>query len=481
MSVEITVEPAPTTPVITVNPAGEVTCTVTYNTQTGSVNNPGGTQGSVQVKNLTGFAGIAPGDEDDVLTVVGGAWASAAPPTGAGVTALTGDVTATGPGSVAATIANDAVTYAKMQNVSAASRLLGRQSGSAGNVQEITIGNGLTMTGTSLAVSDINANVLLGRNNSTGGQPQQITLGTGLTLSGTTLNAATGAADTQVFTTNGTWTNPSPSSNRLVDVLLIGGGGGGGSGRVAANGTSRSGGGGGEAGAIVLFRTSTNRLAASIPVTVGAGGDGGASVPFSAGSANGNDGTAGGKSKFGVVVAPGGDYGTGGSSSTGAGGSTSGNVSFFYSAVDKWIRATGGTGRSTSQGDNAPTSSIEGIPTGGGGGGGISSTDVYYNGGNGGISGDEGYGEPYISSAAPGGVYSGFNNAANNGSNGILAFMNYSGWGGGGGSANGSGGSGGLYGGGGGGGGAGLSGGFPSFDSGAGGAGASGIVVITTY
>ena len=51
---------------------------------------------------------------------------------------LTGDVTGSGTGSFAATIANDAVTYAKMQNVSATDRILGRSSAGAGDVQEIT-------------------------------------------------------------------------------------------------------------------------------------------------------------------------------------------------------------------------------------------------------------------------------------------------------------------------------------------------------
>jgi hypothetical protein len=51
-----------------------------------------------------------------------------------------------------ADIDNDAVTYAKMQNVSSASRLLGRGSaGGSGDVEEITLGSGLSMSGTTLS------------------------------------------------------------------------------------------------------------------------------------------------------------------------------------------------------------------------------------------------------------------------------------------------------------------------------------------
>ena len=53
----------------------------------------------------------------------------------------TGDVT----GATSLTIANDAVTYAKMQNVSATNRILGRDSSGAGVVEEITPANLRTM------------------------------------------------------------------------------------------------------------------------------------------------------------------------------------------------------------------------------------------------------------------------------------------------------------------------------------------------
>jgi hypothetical protein len=61
-----------------------------------------------------------------------------------------GDITVSSSGATW-TIDNDAVTYGKIQNVSATSRLLGRASSGAGDVEEITIGSGLTLTGTTLS------------------------------------------------------------------------------------------------------------------------------------------------------------------------------------------------------------------------------------------------------------------------------------------------------------------------------------------
>ena len=62
---------------------------------------------------------------------------------------LTGDVTGTGTGSFAATIANNAVTYAKIQAASAVAKLIGSNaSGTA--LGEITLGTNLSMAGSTL-------------------------------------------------------------------------------------------------------------------------------------------------------------------------------------------------------------------------------------------------------------------------------------------------------------------------------------------
>jgi hypothetical protein len=62
-----------------------------------------------------------------------------------------GDITVSSSGSVW-TIDNQAVTYAKIQNVTD-NKLLGRSAGSAGSVQEITIGSGISLSGGTLTAS----------------------------------------------------------------------------------------------------------------------------------------------------------------------------------------------------------------------------------------------------------------------------------------------------------------------------------------
>ena len=139
--------------------------------------------------------------------------------TGAGAVqraALTGDVTATA-GSNATTIANDAVTYAKIQNVSATDMLLGRSTSGAGDVEEIactaagraliddanagaqrtTLGLGALATKATIATADIDADAvtyaklqnlatdrLLGRDTASSGDAEELTVGGGIEFTG---------------------------------------------------------------------------------------------------------------------------------------------------------------------------------------------------------------------------------------------------------------------------------------------------------
>jgi hypothetical protein len=103
----------------------------------GNVTNNAQTQAAI-VPNTTPSAG---------QVLVGNAGGTAYAPV-----AMSGDATLASTGAL--TVANDAITYAKMQNASAASVLLGRGSAAgSGNLEEITLGTGLSMSGTTLSAS----------------------------------------------------------------------------------------------------------------------------------------------------------------------------------------------------------------------------------------------------------------------------------------------------------------------------------------
>lgn len=90
---------------------------------------------------------------------------------------LSGDVGGTGATAITTTIATNAVTYAKFQQASVGNVVLARASATAGNYSEVAIG----------------ASQLLGRGAT--GNITAITLGTGLSMSGTTLNATAASGD----------------------------------------------------------------------------------------------------------------------------------------------------------------------------------------------------------------------------------------------------------------------------------------------
>ncbi|MEZ5923919.1 MAG: DUF2793 domain-containing protein [Hyphomicrobiaceae bacterium] len=146
--------------------AGALTATIPNNTVTNAK------AADMATATLKGRATAGSGDPEDltaaqartILNVADGANAYVHPN-------HSGDVTSVGDG--ATTIANDAVTYAKMQNV-AANAVLARAAATSGDVGEVA-----------LAASQI-----LGRG--TTGDIAAITLGTNLSMSGTTLNAAGG-------------------------------------------------------------------------------------------------------------------------------------------------------------------------------------------------------------------------------------------------------------------------------------------------
>lgn len=184
-------------------------------------------------------------------------------------------------------IADDAVTFAKIQN-SAASGLsvVGRSTNSAGDFAEINAANDfevLRRNGTAVGFGTVSA----------------AGLATDSVTTTKILNSAVTAAKmgtqvvmkSQVFTATGTWT--APSSTGGVVITVIGGGGGGGS----SNNLNIQGGQGGDGGRIQAYLSVTPGVAYA--VTVGAGGAG----------SNSTDGASGGTSTFLGVTATGGGGG----------------------------------------------------------------------------------------------------------------------------------------------------------------------------
>jgi hypothetical protein len=253
-----------------------------------------------------------------------------------------GDITVTSSGSIW-TIDNDAVTYAKIQNVTTSSVLLGRATTGAGNIEEIALGSGLTMSGTTLSAA--------------GG-------GGGVTY------------QVDVISGSGTWTKPAFA--KKVSVYLLPGGGGGGSGARRATTSNRCGGAGGSSCGYTSAAFDATYLSSSISVTIGAGGATGSSVTSD--DTNGNNGGNGGATSFGSYLATGvNGYGSGGATSTSA------NATSPFGAAGFLVNVTTIEGRSgTTTTGGSFVSAFLGFNTmmcGGGGAGAAANITTTANGG----------------------------------------------------------------------------------------------------
>lgn len=244
----------------------------------------------------------------------------------------TGDLNWTytdGSGTLNAVIKDDAVTFAKMQNI-ATDRLLGRATASSGNVEEITIG-------------------------------------TGLALSGGALINTVQAADFQQFDASGTWTKPSGfSASALVIMEAWGTGGGGGNG---------AGGSGGAGGSYIRKEMLYSEAASSYAITIVAG------------AIN----TAGGNTTVGSILTA---YGGGrGRTTSGSGGGGGGGAKAVGADGTSSVGGAGGAGGdgygdTGGAGGSGGDAGKGGVDAGGGGStgnpSGLKAGSGYYGGGGGG-------------------------------------------------------------------------------------------------
>ena len=313
--------------------------------------------------------------------------------TGNYITALTGDVTATGPGSVAATIANDAVTTVKILNANVTSAKIAAAAVDLTTQVNSVLpeANGGTnqstyTTGDTLYASASNTLSKL----PIGTAAQVLTVSAGVPAWMTPSAAGASVLNQQVFTSIGanTFTIPVGTVAATVFKFTIVAGGGGGAGGNASD----SGGGGGGGGSCIIKYLSGLTAGNTIIATVGAGGSGGGGA--TAGSNGNSSQIASGTETITSVIAGSGLGGTqdntlryqkggkgGSTSAPGAPGDinidgTAGGLGVYNTAGSAWggdggpsgLAGGGGSGGNNDNSTNGDGTA--GFIGGGGGGGG---------------------------------------------------------------------------------------------------------------
>lgn len=273
------------------------------------------------------------------------------------------------------------------------------------------------------------------------------------------------------------------ANTKYIAVFGWAGGGGGGSGRKGSSTAAGGGGGGGSGGFFYLHGPSTF-FNNSESVVIGAGGGGGGAQSSDAN--NGINGSPGNLSSFGNMVAPPGNFGLGGTTTSASFGQGT-NPEYGVGTTTSAVVGRGGNGTNTagSIGVGYGTPSSYFTATGGGGGGGADTGTARAGGAGGQITNFSG---TVIMAGAAGGLEGGTINGslgtAQRTTGGLIGGAGGGGGGGGysvgagGATAGGTGGNGNVPGGGGGGGGGGIS---TVANSGAGGDGGNGRVIVIEY
>ena len=186
-------------------------------------------------------------------------------------------------------------------------------------------------------------------------------------------SSVTGVVPPQVnFYTSGSPSYAIPAGAATIDVTLVAGGGGGGSGAMGSSGAV-GGGPGGSGGGYARAQFQASALTSPVTVTIGTGGNGG-NVVSSPGA--GAVGLGGNNTLFGAYL-----WAHGGSGSS-AGNAT--NAAGVAGATGGGGMIQGGTGAATVTTANPGNSSASAAVPGGGAGGGVTATPAAQNGGGGG-------------------------------------------------------------------------------------------------